>query len=162
MTRNYNDRTCLVCNDLYTPKRTTQKFCGAQCKGRYKYKCQNYQTSNQYNYISGNWLRYLNRLTFKKRREQGLTADVLMELLVKQNYQCALTGKELTCILEVGQKCPTNASIDRIDAGGSYQAHNVQLVCAAVNSFRNKISLPEFIAWCKAVTQHHSQEVHHG
>jgi hypothetical protein len=81
-----------------------------------------------------------------------------MAILIKQNYRCALTGKELTCILEVGQKCSTNASIDRIDAGGSYQEENIQLVCAAVNSFRNKISLPEFIAWCKAVTEHNSKE----
>jgi len=152
---------CLTCLSFFEPKRTTQKFCCAACKGKYKYLSGNLKTCDQYSYISGNWHRYLNRLTFKRRREQGLTAEVLMKILVKQNYQCALTGKELTCILEVGNKCPTNASIDRIDAGGSYQEENVQLVCAAVNSFRNKISLPEFIAWCKAVTEHNLKEEHH-
>jgi len=119
------------------------------------------KTCDQYYLISSDCHRYLNRLTFKRRRLQVLTAEFLMKILVKQNYQCALTGKELTCILEVGNKCPTNASIDRIDAGGSYQEENVQLVCAAVNSFRNKISLPEFIAWCKAVTEHNLKEEHH-
>ena len=149
---------CLNCPNVFETNYKWQKFCCTTCKSKYKYKSGNLKTSHQYSYISGNWQLYLNRLTFKRRRDHGLNAKVLMAILIKQNYRCALTGKELTCILEVGQKCSTNASIDRIDAGGSYQEENIQLVCAAVNSFRNKISLPEFIAWCKAVTEHNSKE----
>jgi len=157
--RDYGEANCPSCEKRFYKKRATHRFCSSECKGRHKYQSGNLTTKSQYSYISGNWNRYLNRLTFKRRREGGLTVEVLMEILVSQNYRCALTGKELTCILEVGSKCPTNASIDRKNAGGPYNRDNVHLVCAAVNSFRANMPIAEFVAWCKAVAEHHSNEV---
>ena len=158
MTRDYKPIPCDSCKKEFLQKRTGHRFCSSTCKGVYKYSSNTITTESQYKYISGNWLKYLNRLTFKRRRENGLTADLLMSLLVKQNYKCALTGKELTCILERGVVCQTNASIDRINAGGDYVIENIQLVCRAVNSFRNNVSLNEFISWCNAVTKHNQKE----
>ena len=68
--------------------------------------------------------------------------------------KCALTGVELTCKLEKGVKCKTNASIDRIDPKGPYIKSNVHLVCAAVNKFRIDLPLDEFIDWCRKVANH--------
>jgi hypothetical protein len=96
----------------------------------------------------------LNRLTFKNRRSSGLTSEVLLKILEKQNFKCALTNVYLTCNLIKGNKCATNASIDRLDAGGKYVEDNIQLVCSAVNSFRNKLSIQEFKWWCRAVVEH--------
>jgi len=62
-----------------------------------------------------------------------------------------LTGVELTCNLNKGMICETNASIDRILAGGNYEKNNVQLVCAAVNRLRTNMSVEEFIEWCRKV-----------
>lgn len=159
--RDFGKTSCPSCTKQFEKKRSTHRFCSSECKGKHKYQSGKITTKIQYSYISGNWERYLNRLTFKRRRDVGLTAEVLMDLLVSQNYRCALTGKEMTCILEVGSKCPTNASIDRKNAGGPYTKDNVQLVCAAVNSFRVNMPIAEFVAWCKAVAEHHSHEVSH-
>ena len=70
-----------------------------------------------------------------------------------QNNRCALSGIELTCKLEKGVVYKTNASIDRIDAGGPYIKENIQLVCRALNGFRVDTDLKEFIWWCGKVTE---------
>lgn len=76
---------------------------------------------------------------------------------VDELRKCTLSGVELTCTLIKGIKVKTNASIDRIIAGGSYSIDNIQLVCSALNSWRADTELPEFIDWCKKVAQY-SQE----
>jgi len=81
-----------------------------------------------------------------------------MYLLAQQGGKCALTGMPLTCILERGVRCQTNASIDRKIAGGSYTEDNVQLVCAAINKFRIDTPLDEFIDWCKKVADYAVQK----
>ena len=48
----------------------------------------------------------------------------------------------------------SNASIDRIDAGGEYKVENIQLVCSVVNSFRRDMSVEEYVDWCKKVVKH--------
>lgn len=80
-----------------------------------------------------------------------MDVSTLLELLEEQSGKCALTGIELTCKLEKGHISKTNASIDRLQAGGPYIKENVQLVCRAVNSWRGDTDLNEFIWWCKQV-----------
>ena len=60
----------------------------------------------------------------------------------------------LTCEKIRGIISKTNASIDRIFAGGVYNRRNIQLVCRAVNSFRGDMTVNEFINWSKKVTYH--------
>lgn len=105
-------------------------------------------TETQYEKISGNWFRYFSRLATNKN---GLSAKELCDKLDEQNGLCALTGIELTCKLEKGVICKTNASIDRIVAGGPYIPENIQLVCTAVNGFRKDLSVDEFVWWCTKV-----------
>lgn len=146
-----HDKACVICGTLFKPNSGIHKFCSAGCKDKNNQLIGSMSVEKQYERISGNWKAYLTRLVTSKRKEDGLTVEDLLELLEKQNYKCALSGVHLTCLLEVGTVFKTNASLDRIDAGGPYVISNVQLVCRAVNSFRNNTNLNEFIWWCKQV-----------
>jgi hypothetical protein len=69
----------------------------------------------------------------------------------RQYGLCALSGEPLTCLRKSGVKYKTNASIDRIEAKGSYAEDNIQLVCVAVNKFRIDMDIEEYINWCRKV-----------
>ena len=75
-------------------------------------------------------------------------------MLDNQDGKCALSGAKLTCTKIRGEVSKTNASIDRVNAGGEYNVDNVQLVCRAVNSFRNNLTVADFINWCKKVAKY--------
>lgn len=81
-----------------------------------------------------------------------------MSQLKKQDYRCALSGVQLTCELRVGKRFLTNASVDRIEAGGPYTPDNIQLVCRALNSWRSDLTVDEFVDWCRKVVEHADQE----
>ena len=151
----YN-KSCPNCSDSFLGI-LKQRFCCESCKGEYKYKSKTTTTESQYKHISGNWERYFNRLLNRKYRAD-LSIEDCLSLLEKQNYKCALSGVELTCILEVGVKYKTNASIDRIEAGGPYIKENIQLVCSVLNSWRADTNLSEYIWWCKKVTECQEKE----
>lgn len=140
------------------PKSGRHKFCSEACKGKWQYISGKASTENQYKSISGDWHRYLARLQYAGGRKRDLlTVDILVKILEKQNYLCALSGLPMTCQLEVGKKFNNNASVDRILAGKDYKEENVQLVCQALNRWRSDASLEDFIAFCKAVASYQSQ-----
>lgn len=74
-----------------------------------------------------------------------------MAQLEKQKFKCALSGVQLTCKLEKGINFPTNASVDRVVAGGSYTPDNIQIVCRALNAWRNDTTVADFVEWCRLV-----------
>lgn len=151
----WKPKQCVVCSTVFTPSSGVHKFCSTACRGKWKYITGSHSTENQYKEISGNWERYLARLLYYGgRKRDKLTRDILMAQLIKQDYKCALTGRLLTCTLDKGVAAKTNASVDRIVAGGSYTADNIQLVCRAVNQWRGDIPVDEFVDWCAAVVNH--------
>lgn len=155
---NWKPKACAACGTLFTPKSGIHKFCSVACKGRWKYITGTFTTERQYEQISGNWGRYLSRLMASNgRRRTNLTRDELMAQLVKQDYKCALSGVPLTCQLERGTHCQTNASVDRIVAGGPYTADNIQLVCRALNHWRADTPVHDFVEWCRRVVEHHDR-----
>lgn len=146
-------RECCICGVHYVPRGPTSVVCSVECrKKRVKLVGWN-ETARQYDAINGNWTRYFSRLVAGKKRP-GISVDDLLFLFQKQGGKCALTGQPLTCILKKGTWTRTNASIDRIDAGGEYKIENIQLVCSVVNSFRRDMSVEEYIDWCKKVVKH--------
>lgn len=148
-------KLCLMCHTTFEPLTKAHKFCSESCKGKYKYAVKDVTTESQYSKISGDWRRYLQRLLYVGgRKRDQLTVDTLLEVYDFQKGLCALTGIELTCRLEVGKNFPTNASVDRIEAGGPYIKENIQLVCKAVNSFRGTLPVDEFVWWCRRVVKH--------
>lgn len=149
---NWKEKTCAACGALFKPRSGVNRFCTPACRGKWKYITGDGNTENQYKRISGDWNRYLNRLLrCAGEKRASLTRDDLLRQLEKQEYKCALTGRELTCRLEKGKSFQTNASVDRIVAGGPYTPDNIQLVCRAVNQWRGNIPLSEFVDWCKQV-----------
>lgn len=149
-------KECLVCQTLFHPNSGVHKFCTDSCRGKWKYMNGKVTTMKQYQHISGNWSRYFDRLLGKGRRGV-LSRQDLLDLLEKQKGLCALSGEPLTCTLEQGKRFRTNASIDRIDAGGTYAPHNIQLVCSILNGFRTDTPLNEFIEICKKVAEFHKE-----
>ena len=155
----FKPRKCDVCESEFVPCSGSHRFCSLSCKGKWKYITGQASTENQYKIISGNWSKYVSRLLyFGGRKRLGLSREILLRKLESQDYRCALTGRRLTCQLEKGTTFPTNASVDRITAGGQYTENNIQLVCHAVNSFRNNRSVEDFVEWCRDVVNHYERK----
>ncbi len=152
----FKEKICPVCNALFKPYSGVHTFCSEKCKGKWKYISGQQTTERQYEYISGNWHRYFCRLCCRSHKRDSLTAEDLLDILQKQDGLCALSGIKLTCTLKKGSRCLTNASIDRIDAGGPYIKENVQLVCTVLNGFRRDTKVEEFIWWCKKVAEYNN------
>ena len=156
------DETNNLCANCNNPvpynKYRKRKYCSLLCKRTHSrlYGCES--TKRQYELISGNWGRYFGRLCSRSFKRDQLTKEILIKKLEEQNYKCALSGVTLTCKLEKGNVCKTNASIDRINPKGEYNIDNVQLVCAAVNKFRIDLPLDEFKNWCKKITEYAVQK----
>lgn len=151
---NWKPKTCRVCGGVFAPRAANQVFCSTPCKRKHYREVGSETTARQYALISGDWVKYFGRLCTRAFRRDLLTKHDCVAILEAQNYRCALTGVELTCRLEKGVICKTNASIDRIDPKGPYTKDNVHLVCAAVNKFRIDLPLDEFVDWCKKVAEH--------
>lgn len=149
--------SCAICGGPFVMASTNHKYCSVRCKrvGARATGCES--TDRQYALISGDWARYYNRLRCQKGR-QALTLTGLLDLHTRQGGRCALSGELMTCVLEKGTRCATNASLDRIDPKGPYVIENIQLVCAALNKFRIDTPVDEFILWCKKVANHALRE----
>jgi len=160
---NWKKKKCVVCSSTFTPRSGAHKFCSESCKGKHKYLTGEVTTESQYKRISGNWSRYVSRLLYYGgRKRNNLTQEILLKKLEEQDYKCALSGLPLTCILEKGIQTKTNASVDRIIAGGPYTEDNIQLVCVALNHWRADTDIDEFVEFCRAVVRHHDSPVKSG
>lgn len=128
--------TCNWCHQWYSKVNKEHKYCSSACREK--------STKDR------NKMKFIQSMVTPKRKADGLTALDIMNKYEEQEGKCALTDVPLT--FEVGNGgAPTNISIDRIEAGESYSPDNIQLVCKAVNSFRNNLSIGEFIYWCELV-----------
>lgn len=154
----FKPKACAVCSVIFVPKSGINKFCSDSCRGKWKYVAGTFDTEAQYKHISGNWRRYFTRLCCRSQKRENLTADDLLDVLEKQKYRCALSGEPLTCKLEKGTRFLTNASIDRIEAGGPYVKDNIQLICAVLNCWRAATPVDEFVGWCIRVANHAQQK----
>tara|TARA_R110000744_G_scaffold49536_2_gene107607 strand:- start:1040 stop:1483 length:444 start_codon:yes stop_codon:yes gene_type:complete len=140
---------CKVCNKEFKTLHPKYMCCSARC-GKIN------KVLTRYVKESGDWNLYFKHLLSKK--EGDLTPLALIKILDSQDGRCALSGEKLTCTKIRGEVSKTNASIDRINAGGEYNINNVQLVCRAVNSFRHNLTVADFINWCKKVAKNAIQK----
>lgn len=141
-------RICLYCKIEFGTHSRNGKFCSTECKHKRK-------LITDINLHTTHWYVYFKRLVRFAGRE-ALTIEDCLQLLNKQDGRCALSGVDLTHIRGHGI-VPTNASIDRVDAGGPYIKENVQLVCCATNAFRGSKSIAEYLWWCKKVCEYNYQ-----
>lgn len=151
-------KKCVVCQTEFKPRSGVHKFCSEKCKGKWQYISGTHSTENQYNKINGNWDRYCARLLYcSGRKRDKLTKEIVLKKLKEQDYKCALSGIPLQCQLEKGVKNPYNASIDRIQAGGSYTEDNIQIICRALNHWRADTPLEDFVEFCRKVVEYQDQ-----
>lgn len=143
----YRNGKCKLCKD---------------CKRARRIELNN-QTSLEANPILVDRLRTASKRARKLNLVFDLDENFIKQLLVKQNYTCALSGLGLTFVMGQG-RIPTNISIDRIDSQLGYTTDNVQLVCAAMNVMKSDLSMETFVKYCNDVvifnrTKHLKNEI---
>ncbi|MCA8985828.1 MAG: HNH endonuclease signature motif containing protein [Planctomycetaceae bacterium] len=82
------------------------------------------------------------------RSSETVTVQEVHDLLVRQDFRCALTGEPLD---------PADASMDHILAvsrGGPHTIENAQILRRDVNRAKGTLTNEEFIALCRAVVRH--------
>lgn len=80
--------------------------------------------------------------------QRKVTAARLLDLAKRQNYRCAITGRELT---------PETASLDHIvplSRGGAHVLSNIWLVDQKVNFAKGTMTYGEFVQLCRDVVEH--------
>lgn len=157
-------RSCRICNTQFVVKNHHHSICAnKECK-RIGHLLSTYKS------MSGNWGRYLKSLCRKRedeKRSKLFTVDELIQVLIKQEYKCALSGTQLTCKMEINPSFvgkgkrhlwPTNVSIDRIDSSKGYTIDNVQLVCVVLNIAKSNLPQNDYIEWCKKVAKYNKNK----
>jgi len=79
--------------------------------------------------------------------EWNVSFDYLADLLIEQDFKCALTGFPIQAM-----NINNNASLDRIDSSKGYVEGNLQWVLAEVNMMKQHYSQDRFIEICRAVS----------
>jgi 5-methylcytosine-specific restriction endonuclease McrA len=77
-----------------------------------------------------------------------VTARQILDLIEKQDYRCAITGRLLT---------PETASLDHIvpiSRGGEHTLDNLWVVDHQVNSAKGSMTYAEFLNLCREVAGH--------
>jgi hypothetical protein len=80
-----------------------------------------------------------------------VTAKQIMELIERQEFRCALSGRELT---------PETASLDHVlplSRGGTHDISNLCVVHHHVNAAKGTMTVDEFVAMCREVAAHRSE-----
>lgn len=79
-----------------------------------------------------------------------VTAKMILAMLEKQGFRCAISGRQLT---------PESASLDHIvplARGGEHDLSNVWIVDHVVNTAKGTLTVEEFVAMCRDITNHHA------
>ena len=85
-------------------------------------------------------------------KEFLITIEDAEHQLQKQNFKCALSGKELK-ISRFRQEDKT-ASLDRIDSNKGYIKGNIQWIHKDLNYMKNDLSQDDFIHWCREIVNY--------
>lgn len=98
---------------------------------------------------SGSSGRGIGQRTSETESPPRISQAALYELIVKQEFRCAVTGRHLD---------PSTATLDHIvplsaDVSGHHM-NNVQIVHVDINRMKGVLSQDEFIAICREVVAH--------
>lgn len=77
-----------------------------------------------------------------------VTGKQILELIERQNYRCALSGRKLT---------PETASLDHVvplSRGGKHDISNLQVLDFRVNAAKGTLTIEEFTTLCGEVIEH--------
>ncbi len=122
------------------------KSCGCLNKGK------NHKNWSGCGEIHGENLNGIRMSAERRGLEYSVSKEYLMDLYLKQNRKCALSGIEI----KFGQKyhgTETTASLDRINNDKGYIEGNVQWLHKAINWMKQDYTQEEFIEYCSLVTR---------
>lgn len=102
--------------------------------------------------ISGNLWYSIKSGAASRNLPCSVTIEDAWGLFLKQERKCALTG-ELLIFGNTSYSPDTTASLDRIDPSNGYVRGNVQWVHKTINRIKMDLQEPEFIEWCRRVSE---------
>ncbi len=111
-----------------------------------------------YEGLSGDYVGNIKRKA-KARKisfDESLTARVLWDLLVSQDFRCKLSGLPIKTSRNFKNNLEQTASLDRIDSKKSYTLENVQWVHKDVNWLKNRFDQGKFVELCRLVAYNNS------
>lgn len=124
-------------------------------KGRMKGVYENKKSWNWKGYesISKTYFESLRNSAGSRVHNFSITMKYIWELLVKQNFKCALSGLDI-CLQRASADRNATASLDRIDSSKGYIEGNVQWVHKDINRIKNNLSEEKLFEYCKQIVQH--------
>ena len=90
----------------------------------------------------------------------NITTDDIVNLYIRQQGKCALTGLPLEFTRGgkfMNNANPNSCTMDRIDNKKGYELDNIQLTSWRANCYRGVIPLDEFKEFCKSVANHNKE-----
>ncbi len=102
---------------------------------------------------SNHMVRTAKKRATSKNMNFDLTTDFILEMFLKQDSKCHITGIKIFLPLRDEEKSLLQASIDRIDNSKGYTEDNVQLVSLGFNYMRNSLPLEDAIVFLKKLRE---------
>lgn len=99
------------------------------------------------------WLRSGRGRARKRGHTFNVDADYLTNLVIEQNYRCAVSGLEFE--MKLSRRHPFSASVDRIHNDRGYERGNVRVVCLIVNLARSNFGDDALLRMCNAISAGH-------
>jgi hypothetical protein len=107
--------------------------------------------------ITGVFFSHMKKEAIKRKLQFQIDAEYLNNLLVEQDFYCALSNHPIFINTKTHNKKVTilsTASVDRIDSNIGYIPGNVWWVHKIVNFMKGTLGLVEFIKWCRDIYLH--------
>lgn len=144
---------CLDCWDFYTVRSHNL------VKGKVV-SCWNCSRRKGYMSISGNFWNYIKRSAASRDIEFDILPKYAYELLIKQEYKCAISGLDISLGSQFRRKSKDKikiertASVDRIDSSKGYIEGNVWWVHKDINIIKLDFDIDYFIQLCHSISDY--------
>lgn len=97
--------------------------------------------------ISGSYYDGIKRGAENRKISFDIDINIMDDLLVSQNFKCALTGKQISVVEKT-------ASLDRINSKIGYTVDNIQWVEKRINRLKNNFTENELFEMCYNLLNH--------
>ena len=88
------------------------------------------------------------------KRDHTIDVEYIRNLYIQQNGKCAITGIDMIIRGDIcAANSPYSISLDRIDSNLGYIPGNVWLVCTGINLMKSRLSMNQFIDFCKKTVE---------
>ena len=99
------------------------------------------------------------KISAKKRNVSFfITYDYILDIFLKQNKKCALSGLPIKFWIKSKNSIDGTASLDRIDSTKGYVKDNVQWIHKDINYMKMDIEQQKFLEYCNIISQFNKNE----